>query len=206
MSSGRGKKVNLNAILFFHRIVDNRMPNATQSHIRRFEELVGKEGAPRKILLVTTMWDEVDYHTGFSRETQLKRDFWKRFIDGGSRVCQFHQTRESAWDVLSPLVSGTVDGVPLPSTLDSAIRNEPGGEIDADQALNVMEQIYQEQQRLLERLQTIVENQDERQAEALKEVLVGEKKVSGRLGSLLDRLRTQNRHWYASITFAGDLT
>ncbi|KAF9444270.1 hypothetical protein P691DRAFT_677935, partial [Macrolepiota fuliginosa MF-IS2] len=195
-----GKKVNLHAILFFHRIADNRMPNATQSHIRRFEDLVGKKGAPKRILLITTMWDEVDYQTGFARETQLKREFWKKFLEGGSRVCQFHRTRASAWDILNPIVCGTTAGVPLPPDLDSTIRGEPDTEpqIDADQALNVIEQIYHERQRLLDKLQVIVEGPDGAQSEALKEVLSEEKRISGKLGSLLNRLKRQNRRWCVS--------
>lgn len=196
-----GKRVNLNAILFFHRITDNRMPVATQSHINRFEKLVGKKGAPTRILLITTMWDEVDYHVGSLRENQLRRDFWKRFLDGGSRICRFRRSGASAWEILNPLVGGNIEDVPIPSILDSVFHEEPEEELDmdADQALNTMEQIYHEQQRLLEKLQAIVQNPSGKQTEALKEVLVEEKKVSGKLGSLLSRLKKQNHRWYVFV-------
>lgn len=201
-----GPKVNLNAILFFHRITDNRMPIATQSHINRFEKLVGKKDAPKRILLVTTMWDEVDYHIATLREDQLKMEFWKRFIDGGSSVARYRRSGASAWEILNPLVGGTVEDVPLPSIIDSVFHEEPEGEeemdIDAEQALDTMEAIFLEQQRLLDKLQAIVRDPGAKQVEALKDVLSAERKVSSKLGSLLSRLKRQNHRWYDFRTHA----
>lgn len=173
------------------------MPVATQSHINKFEKLVGKKGAPKRILLITTMWDEVDYHIAASREDQLKKEFWKRFLDGGSSVCRFRRSGTSAWEILNPLVGGAPEDVPLPSILDSVFHEEPEEELelDADQALNTMEQIYHEQQRLLEKLQAIVQAPNGKQVDALKEVLADEKKVSGKLGTLLHKLKRQNHRW-----------
>ncbi|EKM78181.1 hypothetical protein AGABI1DRAFT_129310 [Agaricus bisporus var. burnettii JB137-S8] len=197
--SANGVRVNLNAILFFHRITDNRMPVATQSHINRFEKLVGKRGAPKRILLITTMWDEVEHHTGESREEQLSREFWKKFLDGGSSIRRFWRSGTSAWEILNPLVGGVSnDGFPLPSVLDNVFQEELEDELelDADQALSTMEQIYHEQQRLLEKLQAVVQLPNGKQTDVLKEVLAEEKKVSGKLGSLLHRLKRQNHRWF----------
>jgi hypothetical protein len=193
-----GVRVNLNAILFFHRITDNRMPVATQSHINKFEKLVGKKGAPKRILLITTMWDEIDHHTGESREEQLKREFWKKFLDGGSSIRRFWRSGTSAWEILNPLVGGALDeGGPLPSVIDKVFQEELEEELelDVDQAMSTMEQIYHEQQRLLEKLQAIVQTPNGKQTDILKEVLAEEKKVSGKLGSLLHRLKRQNHRW-----------
>ncbi|KXN90889.1 hypothetical protein AN958_03419, partial [Leucoagaricus sp. SymC.cos] len=190
-------RVTLNAILFFHRITDNRMPVATQSHIKRFEKLVGKRGAPKRILLITTMWDEVEYTIGDLREGQLKADFWKKFVEGGSSVSRFNRCHASAWEILNPVVGVEVEEVPLPNIMDSIFHEEPEeeAELDADQALSAMEQIYYEQQRLLERLQVVIQAPPDKQVEAIREVLAAEKKVSGKLGGLLNRLKRQRSRW-----------
>ncbi|KAJ3565338.1 hypothetical protein NP233_g7692 [Leucocoprinus birnbaumii] len=189
-----GAKVTLNAILFFHRINDNRMPVATRSHINRFEKLVGKKGAQKRVLLITTMWDEVDSIVGAFREEQLKNDFWKKFIDGGSSVCRFRRGHGSAWEILNPLIGGQGEDGPLPSVFESVFYEEPEeeAELDADQALGVMEQIYLDQQRLLERLQVALGEQSPRQNDMLRDFLDEEKKVSSKLGTLLTRLKRQN--------------
>ncbi|KAI6102828.1 hypothetical protein F5141DRAFT_1132860 [Pisolithus sp. B1] len=49
----------LSAILYFHRISDNRMAGTPLKNLRFFERLCG-ENATSKVTLVTTMWDEVD--------------------------------------------------------------------------------------------------------------------------------------------------
>ncbi|KAF9448114.1 hypothetical protein P691DRAFT_818096 [Macrolepiota fuliginosa MF-IS2] len=35
------------------------------SLIHHFKDLIGKEGTPKRILLITTMWDKVNYQTRF---------------------------------------------------------------------------------------------------------------------------------------------
>lgn len=192
--SAGGTRVTLNAILFFHRINDNRMPVATQSHINRFEKLVGKKGAQKRVLLITTMWDEVDTNIGDFREAQLKTDFWKKFMDGGSSVSRFRRGHSSAWEILNPLIGVQGEDTPLPSVFDSVFQEEPEdeAELDAEQALYTMEQIYHDQQRLLERLQGAIHERSPRQIDLLQDVLDAEKKVSGKLGSLLTRLKKQN--------------
>lgn len=202
----RGARVTLSAILFFHRINDNRMPIATQSHIHRFEKLVGKKGAEKRVLLITTMWDDIDLSVGAYREMQLKTDFWQRFIEGGSSVCRFKRNHASAWDILNPFLGvERADTIPLPSVFDNVFQEEPEeeAELDAHQALNVMEQIYRDQQRLLERLQDAILDQSGRQSEVLREVLAEEKKVSGKLGTLLGRLKRQNLRWYVASFLRG---
>jgi hypothetical protein len=196
-----GTRITFNAILFFHRINDNRMPVATQSHIHRFEKLVGKKGAQKRVLLITTMWDDIDLRIGASRELQLKTDYWQRFIEGGSSVCRFNRNHSSAWDILNPLLGvAKVEGVPIPAVFDSVFQEEmeEEAEMDAHQALTAMEQIYLDQQRLVEKLQDAILDPRGEQTEVLREVLAEERKVSEKIGSLLGRLKRQNLRWYVT--------
>lgn len=202
-----GTRITLNAILFFHRITDNRMPVATQSHIHRFEQVIGKKGVQKRIHLITTMWDEIDTHTGEFREIQLKTEFWKAFIneeeEGGGRgggansISRFKRSFSSAWEILNPIVGSQSEDIirlpfpyssssPLPPSIFDNVFPE---ELEDENDLETLEQIHQEQKGLLERLQSAIQEQGGRQMEMLREVVVEGKKVSGRLGLLLNRFK-----------------
>lgn len=197
-----GTRITLNAILIFHRINDNRMPIATQSHIHRFEKLIGKKrGIQKRIHLITTMWDEIDAQTGDFREIQLKTEFWKTFInedeeEGCNTISRFKRSFSSAWEILNPIVGSQSEDTlhlpfpssPPPSVFDHVFHEELEDEDDLE-ALNALEQIHQEQKGLLERLQSAIQEQGGRQVEMLREVVVEGKKVSGRLGTLLNRFK-----------------
>jgi len=66
-------------------------------------KLVCGADALQNVVLVTTMWDEVDKETGLSREEELRNDFWKPMIDAGSKVMPFYRSYESAWEILDQL-------------------------------------------------------------------------------------------------------
>ncbi|KAI6102827.1 P-loop containing nucleoside triphosphate hydrolase protein [Pisolithus sp. B1] len=73
----------LSAILYFHRISDNRMAGTPLKNLRFFERLCGKN-AMSKVTLVTTMWDEAGSEVGKERLTELKQGHWKGMISQGS--------------------------------------------------------------------------------------------------------------------------
>ena len=193
-----GTRITLDAILFFHRITDNRMPIATQSHIHRFEQVIGKKSVQKRIHLITTMWDETDIHTGESREIQLKTEFWKAFTSeeergGTNSISRFKRSFSSAWEILNPIVGSQNEDIiclPSPSHLRHSIfDNGFPEELEDENDLEALEQIHQEQKGLLERLQSAIQEQGGRQMEMLREVVVEGKKVSGRLGLLLNRFK-----------------
>jgi hypothetical protein len=93
----------LSGILYFHRISDNRMADAPLKNLRMFEELCGKN-AFHSVILTTTMWDEVDEETGEERERELKTKYWRTMLDRDSTTSRFLRTRESAFDVIEPLI------------------------------------------------------------------------------------------------------
>jgi len=198
-----GTRITLDAILFFHRITDNRMPIATQSHIHRFEQVIGKKGVQKRIHLITTMWDEIDTHTGEFREIQLKTEFWKAFINeeerggGANSIFRFKRSFSSAWEILNPIVGSQSEDIirlPFPYSSSSHLPhfifdNVFPEELEDENDLEALEQIHQEQKGLLERLQSAIQEQGGRQMEMLREVVVEGKKVSGRLGLLLNRFK-----------------
>jgi hypothetical protein len=73
-----------------------------------FEQLCGKNEL-QKVILVTTMWDDV--RQGQSkrgekeeREKELKEKYWKAMIDQKSEVVRYERTSDSAWRILSPFI------------------------------------------------------------------------------------------------------
>ena len=68
-----------------------------------FEELCGKN-ALQKVILTTTMWDEVDKETGEEREKELRSTYWRPMLQRNSTIDRFKLTRESAFTVIDPLI------------------------------------------------------------------------------------------------------
>ena len=94
------KDIHLSGLLFFHRISDNRMGGSPIKNLKMFQNLCGVE-ALNKVVLVTTMWDEVDEEEGNNRENELTTNYWKTMIDLGCRTSRFHNNAESALGIVS---------------------------------------------------------------------------------------------------------
>lgn len=97
----RKDKVNLDTILYLHRISDKRMAGSPLRNLELFASLCGRNAMPR-VILVTTMWKHVVPDIGEERERQLKTDFWNDMIAKGSTVARFGDSYDSAWDILAP--------------------------------------------------------------------------------------------------------
>lgn len=70
-----------------------------------FEELCGKDPY-HKVVLTTTMWSENDKLESIQaeREGELKDKYWSNMLHRGSTMRRFMGTRESALDIIRPLV------------------------------------------------------------------------------------------------------
>ncbi|KXN84731.1 hypothetical protein AN958_12158 [Leucoagaricus sp. SymC.cos] len=76
------KNIRLDGVLYLHRISDNRMAGTPLRNLDLFEKICGPKWFGR-VVLVTTMWDEVDEVTGVDREKQLKAEFWEGMLRRG---------------------------------------------------------------------------------------------------------------------------
>jgi hypothetical protein len=52
------------------------------------------------------MWSTVTESDGLNREHQLREEFWKPMMAQGSSTRQYHNTYDSAWDIVERLVRG----------------------------------------------------------------------------------------------------
>lgn len=95
--------VKLSGILYLHRITDNRMANSLIRNLRMFQELCGGD-AFSNVIFVTTHWDACK-RGGDSREQELRNNYWKLFLQGGSQMLRFENAKSSAWNIINALPS-----------------------------------------------------------------------------------------------------
>ncbi|KAI6148898.1 hypothetical protein BKA82DRAFT_326824 [Pisolithus tinctorius] len=93
----------LSALLYFHRISDNRMAGLPLGTLRVFRKLYG-ENSMQDVTLVTTMWDEVEDDVGQQRLAELKESYWKMMISQGAMSFEHMNTQASAMQLLVSIV------------------------------------------------------------------------------------------------------
>jgi hypothetical protein len=99
------KDIKLAGIVYLHRITDNRWGGSTTRNFHVFGELCGDQ-AVRKVVLVTTMWDEGDLETFNKREEELFNfRHWKRMKDYGALTARFLNSADSAWNIINLILN-----------------------------------------------------------------------------------------------------
>lgn len=104
-STYESKDIKLSGLLYFHRMSDKRMVDTPLKNLPMFEELCGAKTTFHNIMLVTTMWDEVDQETGLKREKELEKEHWRAMLNRSSTISRFMGTRESGFTLIDPLIN-----------------------------------------------------------------------------------------------------
>ena len=91
MSSSLPDGAPISGILYFHRI-SNRTSKSTDTAVRNLEKFCegcdfSKSDFARRVLFVTTMWDEVALSEG-SQSLEVLRSNWASILEKGAQVCQ----------------------------------------------------------------------------------------------------------------------
>ncbi|KAL4062860.1 hypothetical protein J3A83DRAFT_4300977 [Scleroderma citrinum] len=102
------RKALLSSVLYFHRITDNRMAGTPLKNFRVFEKLCG-DHAMAQVILVTTMWDEVEDDVGKDRLAELRSTYWKGMISHGSTTFRYENTKESATRLLEEMAEKGIE-------------------------------------------------------------------------------------------------
>ncbi|KAH7925415.1 hypothetical protein BV22DRAFT_441018 [Leucogyrophana mollusca] len=92
-------KMKLAGVIYLHEISQARMLGTSRKNLGMFNKLIGND-ATRNVILATTKWGDVEEEVGSRREEQLSATFWKEMVEHGSRIAQFLNTRESAWNIV----------------------------------------------------------------------------------------------------------
>ena len=102
---GHKGETRLAGIVYLHDISLTRMLGSTRKNLDVFQKLCGKD-ALQRVVLCTTKWSDIYQEDGDKRTKQLKENYWKEMIDGGSTVRKFEDSQKSAWDVIVPIIKG----------------------------------------------------------------------------------------------------
>jgi len=142
----------LSGILYFHRISDNRMAGTPLKNLKMFQELCGPDAFSR-IILTTTMWDEVEIPVGEQREKELKEKYWKPMMDLKSKTERYHNSHESAWEILRPVVESVSENQAILLQEEMVDMKKQLSDTSAGRALySKMEELVNKQQDLLRRI------------------------------------------------------
>ncbi|KAJ6532002.1 hypothetical protein B0H19DRAFT_1189538 [Mycena capillaripes] len=99
------KGVKLSGVIYMHRISDNRMGGISTRNFKMFRQLCG-DSTLKNVLIVTTMWGEVERELGEAREAELASDekFLKPVLDKGARLLRHDNDVASAQAILRYLI------------------------------------------------------------------------------------------------------
>ncbi|OJD33674.1 p-loop containing nucleoside triphosphate hydrolase protein [Diplodia corticola] len=145
--------VQLKGVVYMQRITDMRMTGSSINTLNIFKEICG-EAALKNVLLVTSMWDQVDEAVGAQRERELRDEFWAYMLGHGATISRFHGDTHSAVALASQILvqdrvvlrlqEELVDhGRPLNETAAGALVND---------SLEVVKAQYEKELADLERL------------------------------------------------------
>jgi len=97
--------INLKGIIYFHRIIDPKMPRSAQRYLNMFQLLCGDE-AMTNVIVATTMWSKLANKTeGYVRQQELRDKMWRRMETLGSFVGAYDGTAEMAEQMIMDLAS-----------------------------------------------------------------------------------------------------
>ncbi|KAJ3561368.1 hypothetical protein NP233_g10237 [Leucocoprinus birnbaumii] len=98
------KGVRLHGLVYLHRITDNRLTEGPLNSLCMFRELCG-DSAISQVVLVSTMWEELMFDDGMSREKELQELYWKPLIDKGSKIDRLTRSDpDDAWRIVEQLI------------------------------------------------------------------------------------------------------
>jgi len=118
--------INVAAIIYMHKIDDNRTTGSLLRNLRLLADLCGQPAMPN---VVITMWSRVDADDGTQREQEL-RTFWKDILDNGGRTERFNGTYESAWGIIGSIMQNNA-GTTVTIQQEMAYANTPPHDIAA---------------------------------------------------------------------------
>jgi hypothetical protein len=163
-----------------HRITDWRL--ATKPY-EAFSKLCG-EGGMKNLILATTMWGILSAALGEEREKELRDVHWRTMLAQGSIIKRFHNTYESAWDVL-----GALDRPPVmfltPDQLLELKSNLPSTG-DSITLYDRLQRLVVEQQKTIERLELAAEAADRR---LVQQLTAKQEEIYCQIHTTLEQLR-----------------
>ncbi|KZT74179.1 hypothetical protein DAEQUDRAFT_683039 [Daedalea quercina L-15889] len=100
------KGIKVLGVLYLCRMTDNRLDGTTLQNLRMFRAICGMS-AMRNVVVVLTMWDQVDPQLGEQRESELRESsrFFGPVMADNPRMMHHNGSKDSAMAILNNLVS-----------------------------------------------------------------------------------------------------
>lgn len=97
------RSIKLYGIVYLHKISD--ISSGThRRNVDMFERLCGRD-ALQNVIIATTMWSRPEDPWELQQEKKLFTEgYWKAITDQASATVRYHNTRDSAWDILNNLL------------------------------------------------------------------------------------------------------
>ena len=80
----------------------------------------------RRVILATVKGDDVTPSQADHREKQLKDNTWQKAVKGGSQMCRFVNTKDSAWSIVDMILEkGVIELSCIQKELEGICRELP---------------------------------------------------------------------------------
>ncbi|KZP06231.1 hypothetical protein FIBSPDRAFT_764763 [Athelia psychrophila] len=199
------EKIPLSAIIYLHRISDNRMARSPLKNLQLFASMCGHAALP-DVVLATTMWSETPIDIGAQRERQLMSDYWADMVNHGCSVQRFRDSYDSAWKLVGILPTENQNIIISREIHDDKKRlNETSAGVRLNEELNkLIADQKNSARRLDEQAQmpdnvVLVEELQERKTEIEKKIGV----VMAQLGTLKIPVRRKLRNFFVGARKTG---
>ncbi|KZT74202.1 P-loop containing nucleoside triphosphate hydrolase protein [Daedalea quercina L-15889] len=202
------RELKVSGVIYMHRISDRRVGGIARENFRLFEKICG-EGAMKNVLIVTTMWEDVDERIGQAREQELatKSLFFQTAMKQGASMDRLQNNPDSAKWVVSRFLPNPYRRLQMQRELVDENKQVPeteAGGILSDILKQQQERHQREMNKLREELQresdraemSRIREELRRTKEELRRVKRDEEKLQGGAGGILRFLRAGYRVEY----------
>ncbi|KAJ8131809.1 hypothetical protein O1611_g1810 [Lasiodiplodia mahajangana] len=167
------ENIRLSGMLYMHRITDTRMGGSAKKNLFMFKKLCGPN-AMDNILLVTTMWENVDPAAGNKREEELieTTDFWGVMLQQGASIERHQNNHDSAMRLLAHFVNKKTITMAIQSEMvnDNKMLHETTAGQELDSVLEEQRVRFQKElEDTKEMFRQAQEQHDQESAEQLRE-------------------------------------
>jgi hypothetical protein len=98
------KNAKVTGVLYVHAITEERMRGSAMTNLRMFRQVVGMDNM-HHCRMVTTKWSRQDKELSKKRIGELSNteEFWKPLVEKGAQIVRFHDSVDSAKQIIEPL-------------------------------------------------------------------------------------------------------
>lgn len=149
----------LTGVILLHPINANRVQGSERRRMRLFEKICGTD-AYSKIIIGTTMWDEIKCDVDGEKRMQERKEsphFWGNMTKGGARVVRHDDNTASAHRILSMLCG---DSNPMSLLIQEELATKGVTLSKTSAGIQLIEDLEEKCKRLLARIEKLQQEQE----------------------------------------------